>query len=574
VDTLHGWLALGKIIRILFTGEDPRVVYYGVVDDGGGFMRGKAAGIPGTIAAGPSGTSDWGWDFDGSYNDWYGGHEIGHTRGRYHAEFCGAGGGAAYPYPGGRISPDLTGNGAIYGFDITTRAIYPPSWKDVMTYCSNEWVSDFTYEGIRNYLDGIGLAMAAGPAMATATDFLAVMGMANMDSHTASLESAYVVSHETSLALPEPGDWSLALVDAGGADLATYPFEPEVLSDAEDSPGSPAVIAEVIPWVAGAARVEVRYGGSVLASRSASANAPTVALTAPAEGAEVPAGPVEVTWAGADADGDALEYSLLYSRDGGTAWESLGTGLTGDGVTLNTNQLPGGSVLLRVLVSDGLLSGQDTSGVINLPLHAPEVSIDQPNPGAVFFPTQPVALQGAAYDLEDGTLGDGAYAWSSDRDGELGNGASLNTAELSTGTHVITLSVTDSHGQAGSATVTIVIAEENASEPQTLDAAPLGIGVVVALGQAAEPQTLTLRTPSGAELSWTAAEDLPWLSLSGGAGETPTDLVVTLDASQLPVDVHYGVITLSAAGATNSPVQVPVSLEVTGYRLNLPALGR
>ena len=108
MDTLHGWLALGKLLHIIFSGEDGRVVYYGVVDDGGGFMRGKAAGIPGTIAAGPSGPGDWGWDFDGSYNDWYGGHEIGHTRGRYHAEFCGAGGGAAYPYPGGRISPVLT----------------------------------------------------------------------------------------------------------------------------------------------------------------------------------------------------------------------------------------------------------------------------------------------------------------------------------------------------------------------------------------------------------------------------------------------------------------------------------
>ena len=143
--------------HLIFSGEDARVVYYGMVDDGGGFMRGKALGIPSTIAAGPTGSDNWGWDFDGSYDDWYGGHEIGHTRGRFHAEFCGAGGGAPYPYTGGRISPDLTGNGAIYGFDITTHAIYPPSWKDVMTYCSNEWMSDFTYEGIRSYLVGIGL---------------------------------------------------------------------------------------------------------------------------------------------------------------------------------------------------------------------------------------------------------------------------------------------------------------------------------------------------------------------------------------------------------------------------------
>lgn len=575
VDTLHGWLALGKIFRMLFSGEDARVVYYGVVDDGGGFMRGKAAGIPGTIAAGPSGNDDWGWDFDGSYNDWYGGHEIGHTRGRSHAEFCGAGGGAAYPYPSGRISPDLTGNGAIYGFDISTRAIYPPAWKDVMTYCSNQWVSDFTYEGIRNYLDSIGLARAAaGPASVSATEFLAVMGLADLDTGTASLESAYLVDQSADVPLPEPGDWTLALVDGADNDLATYAFAPELLSDAEDSPGTPAVIAEVIPWVDGAVRVEVRFGGAVVASRTASANAPTVVLTAPADGSVVPAGPFQVAWEGADVDGDPLEYSLLFSRDDGATWDSLGTGLTGDSVTLNTDDLPGGAIRLRVLVSDGFLSGQDTSEAVTLPLHAPTVTIAQPDPDAVFFPTQPVALQGSAYDMEDGTLADAAFAWSSDRDGGLGNGASLNTSELSTGTHLLTLTVTDSQGQTGTAQRTIVIAEESANEPLTLEAAPVGIGVVVALGGGAQEETLTLRTPGETELDWTVSENVPWLSVSTASGQTPTDLVVTLDPAQLPVGVHFGVITLTAEGAENSPLQVPVTLEITGYRLNLPAIWR
>ncbi len=263
VDTLHGWLALGKIFRILFSGEDPRVVYYGVVDDGGGFMRGKALDIPSTIAAGPSGTDTWGWDFDGSYNDWYGGHEIAHTRGRYHAEFCGAGGGAPYPYTTGRISPDLTGATAVYGFDITTRAIYPPSWKDVMTYCSNQWISDFTYEGIRGYLVGTGLQLAA-PDSVTADDFLAVMGMADLESNTATLESVYQISQTATVPLPDPGDWTIALLDSGDNDLAVYPFQPDELTDAEESVGRPAVIAEFVPWDPGAVKVEIRIGDQVI----------------------------------------------------------------------------------------------------------------------------------------------------------------------------------------------------------------------------------------------------------------------------------------------------------------------
>src|SRR5262249_41380526 len=53
-------------------GTDKRTHYFGLVADGGFFMRGCAAGIPQTpdpttVASGPTGPATWGWDFDGSY---------------------------------------------------------------------------------------------------------------------------------------------------------------------------------------------------------------------------------------------------------------------------------------------------------------------------------------------------------------------------------------------------------------------------------------------------------------------------------------------------------------------------
>ena len=573
VDTLHGYLALARLLRMIFSGEDARVVYYGVVDDGGGFMRGKAAGIPGTIAAGPSGPGNWGWDFDGSYNDWYGGHEIGHTRGRYHAEFCGAGGGAPYPYPGGRISPALSGNTAIYGFDITTRVIYPPSWTDVMTYCSNEWVSDFTYEGIRSYLVGIGL-LSARPEEVTASQFLAVTGMADLENNTATLDNVYLIAQDNTLPLPDPGDWTIALVGASNNDLATYPFAPDELSDAEESPGTPAVIAEVVPWSAGTVRVEIRQGGQVRASRSVSANAPTVDLISPAAGSTLSAGPFQVSWTGSDLDGDALTYSLLYSNDNGVSWQTLATNLTGTGLGLNTNQLPGGTGLLRIVASDGFLSGQDTHGSLGLPLHAPTVEIVSPNPNQVFYPTQQVALQGTAYDLEDGTPGDAAFQWSSSIDGVLGTGASLNTAELTTGNHVITLQVTDSNGMSTQVQRSITITDESTPEANNLDVAPVGAGAVVAVGSVPVTQTLSVRSSGEAVLDWTAGENLPWLTLNTGAGQTPTDPVLTINPGGMPVGIFTGTITFSSAQAVNSPFQVHVTLQVTGHAVYLPVVMR
>jgi hypothetical protein len=572
VDTLHGYLALAKLLRMIFTGEDSRTVYYGMVDDGGGFMRGKTAGIPSTISAGPTGTGTWGWDFDGSYGDWYGGHEIGHSRGRYHAEFCGAGGGVPYPYTGGRISPALSGNTAIYGFDITTHTIYPPSWKDVMTYCSNEWVSDFTYEGIRSYLVSLGL-LTPEPAMVEAAQFLAIAGMADLDTNTASLDNVYLISQDATLPLPDSGSWTIALVGAADNDLATYPFAPDELTDSAESSGRPAVIAEVVPWTTGTVKVEIRYNGGVVASRSASAHPPSVNLTAPG-GGSIPAGPFQASWSGSDPDGDPLSYSLLYSNDGGTEWQTLATNLTASSLQLNTSQLPGGSGLLRVVVSDGFLTGEDTSAALSMPLHAPTAQILTPNEGQVFYPTQQVALQGSAYDLEDGTLGDSAFEWASSLDGSLGGGASLNTAELTTGTHVISMTVTDSDAMTVQVTRTISIAEEDAPVALNLDAAPLGVGVVAAFGDPAFPYTLTLRSTSQVELDWTASEDAPWLSLADTSGTTPSDLMLTIDPSQLRVGLHTTKITFTSSQAGNSPVEVNVALQVTGKALFLPLVTR
>ena len=83
-------------------------------------MRGLASDIPptpapATVASGPTGPATFGWDTDGAYGDWYTGHELGHTFGRFHAEFCGAGGGAAYPFANGQLAD---ADGRFVGLDV------------------------------------------------------------------------------------------------------------------------------------------------------------------------------------------------------------------------------------------------------------------------------------------------------------------------------------------------------------------------------------------------------------------------------------------------------------------------
>jgi hypothetical protein len=73
-------------------------------------------------------------------------HELGHNFGRQHSP-CGmvAGADPAYPYPGARLGS--------WGFD-GTKLLAPDSFVDLMSYCSPEWVSDYTYERAQQFMDG------------------------------------------------------------------------------------------------------------------------------------------------------------------------------------------------------------------------------------------------------------------------------------------------------------------------------------------------------------------------------------------------------------------------------------
>jgi hypothetical protein len=75
----------------------------------------------------------------------------------------------------------------------------------------------------------------------------------------------------------------------------------------------------------------------------------------------------------------------------------------------------------------------------------PTTAIISPPTGASFPASTKVTLQGISADLEDGSLGDTALSWSSDRDGALGFGSVLEV-NLSSGTHTITLTAHDSSG--------------------------------------------------------------------------------------------------------------------------------
>ena len=469
-DLLNRW-----VYDVVFGNTDTRTRYYGVVSDNSGsnFMRGCAPGSPSAVASGPAGADTRGWDFDGSYGDWYGGHEIGHMYGREHVgigDSCDStptGVDPNYPYPDGLISK---GN-QHFGFDvgdssnsITPSVKHPNNWTDVMSYRCRQWVSDYTYNGILSNLVSSGPSMALINAnssnltqltpIATERNLtLFVLGNLNINKSTVELKPFTLLPASLSTSKmtlrPINGSFSIDLLGSNGNLLARYPFEPKNYTDRLSGEDQLASIAELVPYVPGVKQIAVSKDSKMLASRNVSANTPDIQLTSPKGGETF--GPNEnltLKWNSSDADNDKLTYSLLYSIDDGRQWQTIITGINGSTYTVSLTDLPGSDrALFRVIASDGVNTAVfDSDRTFRVESKAPQVHIISPEDSSRLSTGQNITFTGEAFDLEDGLLDGRSLRWSSDKQGNLGFGRSISVDGLSPGLHEITLSAMDTIG--------------------------------------------------------------------------------------------------------------------------------
>lgn len=204
----------------------------------GALSIGYSSGVAGVGWVPPYPTSPFkyrtaiGWDKTG-YKD--GGnfpevfaHETGHNMGRHHSP-CGSAADAdpGYPYAGGSIG--------VWGYDTTAGLLKSPATtKDIMGYCSPNWVSDYVYKSILDFRGATGgfLAVGAGEAalpkaqateQAAARECLIVRGIVHADGR-AELLPAF---RTRSLPGPAPhsGAYSLECLDRNDQTVFTTPVE-------------------------------------------------------------------------------------------------------------------------------------------------------------------------------------------------------------------------------------------------------------------------------------------------------------------------------------------------------------
>ncbi|MBN1417124.1 MAG: thrombospondin type 3 repeat-containing protein [Bacteroidales bacterium] len=215
---------------------------------------------------------------------------------------------------------------------------------------------------------------------------------------------------------------------------------------------------EVLPYYPETKKILIKYGDSVLQTIMVSSNKPLVTVTYP-NGGESLDGIQTVTWNASDADGDLLSFDVLYSKDGGTRWEAIATGVDQTSCVWDVEDCGGSEEgLIKVLATDGVNTGEDVSdGVFRVIKKVPQVTILSPDNNGLFYLNRPVEFDGRGYDMEDGMLEGNSLTWSSDLDGVLSKGETFLTDSLSPGEHVITLSVTDSDNNTVTTGVSILI---------------------------------------------------------------------------------------------------------------------
>jgi len=361
------------------------------------------------------------------------------------------------------------------GFYPATQQVENPlSNFDIMAYCVPDWIAPINYKLAFNLLGGGSVASPslrrkASEAIGAAKPLVQpapVVGTywqvgGSIGSGGATLNPVFTQTIQGSTD-PGSGTYEIEELSSTGQVLYTRYFTPTAV---EPDPFSTSTVvvpvdpifSEWIPATAGTASIAVLDpNGNVLATLPFTGVAPKVTITSPLAGF-VGTGDQTVSWTVQDPNATTFTSRIFYSTNGGTTWQQIDE-LTATSDIIDFTQMPGATAaIFRIDVSDGVNTGSATSVPFSVPKKAPStILIYTPISGAVQAAADPVYLSGAAYDADDGVLTGSALAWSDNAQGALGSGSPL-IVSLNPGSHTITLTATDSDGNAITATTNITM---------------------------------------------------------------------------------------------------------------------
>ncbi|MGC2198086.1 MAG: choice-of-anchor D domain-containing protein, partial [Terriglobales bacterium] len=147
---------------------------------------------------------------------------------------------------------------------------------------------------------------------------------------------------------------------------------------------------------------------------------------------------------------------------------------------------------------------------------------------------------------------------------------SVNPSGLAAGTYTGNVTITSAGASNSPKTVAVTLTVTAAAAP-TLSASPLSLSFTYQSG-GTTPAAQTVNLTSSGAVSYTAAASPGWLSVTPAGGSTPGSLSVSVNPAGLAAGSYTGAVTVTAAGASNSPLKIAITLAVMGTPPSNPSL--
>lgn len=321
------WSSLLSALSTLRSSDGSRRYYAGVVKVG---YSSGIAGI-GYIARGVSVS----WDAANSSARVMT-HELGHNLSMYHAP-CGTSDGLETNWPSAYAGASI----GSWGYSLSGTLYDPAKYKDVMSYCGPQWISDYTYSKIQAYLEN---NPPQAQSLVVAQEVLLVSGKVHKGELWLNpLQRVWAVPDP-----PQPGPYTLRLETPAGLreiSFSSVPLEAPHGPGTDPDPGfAEEHFSFSIPNPGAVMGLEVRSGSRSLLQRAVGLRP----QSAPGVSLGETNGVLSLKW-------DSASYPYASVAHLGAERTTLGLWLRGGSAQISTQGLLVGG-RFEVVLSDGVNS--------------------------------------------------------------------------------------------------------------------------------------------------------------------------------------------------------------------------
>jgi hypothetical protein len=278
--------------------------------------------------------------------------------------------------------------------------------------------------------------------------------------------------------------------------------------------------------------------------------------------------------------GTAFNYNVSTSATWLTATPASGSTPGSVAVSVAPGSLAAGTYTGTVSISSATASNSPKTVAVTLTVTAAALPTISANPASLNFAyqiggstpaSQTVAIASSGSAVNFTTATSATWLSATPPSGTTpGNvTVAINPSGLAAGSY--NGSVTINSAGASNSPKSIPVSLTVTSAPvTTLTVSPANLSFAYQTGGAV-PASQSINVTGSSVLSYTATSSGSWLSVTPGSGNTPGSLTASVNPSGLAAGSYTGTITVTAAGASNSPQKVAVSLTVTAATGN-PAL--